>query len=641
MTRALRTSLLILAGLAAVTVLAGTGRSATDPAAELALEYAPVVRLVEQEKPCGHGEPYQPDDVDLVLGNEEVALRGPWSGANIVKVAPTAEDLAVGLVGYHLDFPGDPLSPGCTYEEWARRIGTGGAPVVYARVVDEPAHPGQLALQYWFFYLFNDYNDKHEGDWEMIQLDFAASDAEQALTQTPAEIGYSQHEGAERAHWGDAKLEIVDGKHPVVYPAAGSHANYYEPALYLGRSAAQGVGCDETTGPSRELRPKVVVIPTGKTAYLAAFPWLGYDGRWGEEQPGFYNGPTGPNTKSQWTAPITWAETSWRDTSYTVPAGNAGGSTATDFFCGSVAAGSDLLTKFVADPWPVLIGLAGLAVLLLWLASRTRWDLGVTLRLRRRRPWGSLITSGWHLYRSRLRLFLGIGLVFVPLGVLIAAIQYVVFRIAGLDALVDTVGASNAFVGVLAFALGAVFTVLGLALVQAVTALAMVELDEGRAIGPWPAYKLAFRFLRPLAGALVRAVLVVALLDLTVVGIPVAAWLTVRWSLIAQVVALEDDSRRHALRRSGRIVHGHWIRVASIVVLVSGAALLLGPVVGTLMLLLTSASFDFVNLASGLIYAVTMPLVAIITTYLYFDLLVEEALEPTEPKRALVLPAEA
>ena len=96
--------------------------------------------------------------------------------------------------------------------------------------VGEAAKPGQLALQYWFFYLFNDYNDKHEGDWEMIQLDFAASDPAQALTQTPDEIGYSQHEGAERAHWGDSKLEVVDGTHPVVYPAAGSHANYYEPA---------------------------------------------------------------------------------------------------------------------------------------------------------------------------------------------------------------------------------------------------------------------------------------------------------------------------------------------------------------------------------------------------------------------------
>jgi hypothetical protein len=36
-----------------------------------------------------------------------------------------------------------------------------------------------------------------------------------------------------------------------------------------------------------------------------------------------------------------------------------------------------------------------------------------------------------------------------------------------------------------------------------------------------------------------------------------------------------------------------------------------------------------------------MPLVAIVTTYLYFHLVVEEALAPAEPPRALVLPAEA
>ncbi len=636
----LRSSALVVAGLAVIGVLAGRAGAATDPASQLALKYAPVIRLVEQTKPCGHGEPYQPDNVDVVLGNDEVALRGPWEASNLVKVGPTAQDLSRGLVGYHLDFPGNPLSPGCDYEQWARRLEAGSAPAMYAHVVTDPAQPGQLALQYWFFYVFNDYNDKHEGDWEMIQLDFAASDAAEALAKTPEVVGYSQHEGAERAHWGDAKLELVDGTHPVVYPAAGSHANYYGAALYLGRSAAQGVGCDETSGPSREVRPSVIVVPTATNAYLAAFPWLGYDGRWGERQPGFYNGPTGPNTKTQWTAPITWADTSWRDTSYTVPAGKAAGTTATDFFCGSVAAGSNLLTKFVGDPWPVILALVGLAVLLLWLASRTRWDMGVPLHLRRRRPWGSLITSAWHLYRARPQLFVGIGLVFVPLGVVIAGIQYVIFRVAGLQNLVDTVGASNAFVAALAFALGATLTVLGLAIVQAVTALAMAELDEGRAVTARAAYRLALGRLRPLAGALARAVLVIAVLDLTVIGIPVAVWLTLRWSLVAQVIALEDEAGWRSLRRSGRIVHRHWLRVASITFLVTGAVLLLGPVAGTLMLLLTSASFDVVNLVSGLIYAVTMPLVAVITTYLYYDLLVEEALDPVQPRRALVLPAE-
>ncbi len=87
--------------------------------------------------------------------------------------------------------------------------------------------PGKLALQYWFFYAFNDFNNTHEGDWEMIQLVFDADDAADALDERPVEVGYSSHEGAEKAAWDDDKLEIVGGTHPVVYPAAGSHANKF------------------------------------------------------------------------------------------------------------------------------------------------------------------------------------------------------------------------------------------------------------------------------------------------------------------------------------------------------------------------------------------------------------------------------
>ena len=83
-------------------------------------------------------------------------------------------------------------------------------------------------------------------------------------------------------------------------------------------------------------------------------------------------------------------------------------------------------------------------------------------------------------------------------------------------------------------------------------------------------------------------------------------------------------------------------RAVAVVVLVAAAleGQSGGRVVGTLMLLLSSASFDVVNLVVGLTYAVTMPLVTIITTYLYFHLVTEEALSPAQPKRALVLPAE-
>jgi hypothetical protein len=181
----------------------------------LAAKFAPVVRLVEQPEECGPGEPWKPTDVDVLFDEPTVALRGPWNTTDLVKIAPSAADLD-DRFEYHLDFPGDALDPGCDYERWARRLTEGGSPTVYAHVAGEPGHPGKLALQYWFFYPFNEFNNLHEGDWEMIQLVFEADDAAEALTEDPVSVGYSSHEGAERAEWGADKLEVVDDTHPVV-----------------------------------------------------------------------------------------------------------------------------------------------------------------------------------------------------------------------------------------------------------------------------------------------------------------------------------------------------------------------------------------------------------------------------------------
>ena len=198
------------------------------------------------------------------------------------------------------------------------RVTKGTQPTVYAHVATDPGFPGKLALQYWFYYVFNDWNNTHEGDWEMIQLVFDAKDAREALSGRPVSVGYSQHEGAERANWGDEKLELVDGTHPVVHPAAGSHANFYDEALFLGSQGSEGVGCDDTRGPTRELRPIVRTIPSDPAAARAAFPWIGFEGRWGELQKAFFNGPTGPNLKAQWTEPIRSSQ-DWRERSIGVP----------------------------------------------------------------------------------------------------------------------------------------------------------------------------------------------------------------------------------------------------------------------------------------------------------------------------------
>jgi len=58
------------------------------------------------------------------------------------------------------------------------------------------------------------------------------------------------------------------------------------------------------------------------------------------------------------------------------------------------------------------------------------------------------------------------------------------------------------------------------------------------------------------------------------------------------------------------------------------------------MLLLTPASFNVVNLVSGVVYMVTLPFAAIVTTYLYFDVRVRSELEREAPAADGVVPAE-
>ena len=628
----------VLCALVAVLSLVAAPYAAADTADETALaeRYAPVVRLVAQAQECGYGESYEPIDVDLLFGEQTVALRGPWGPGDLIKVAPTAEDVSRNLYEYHLDFPGNALDPGCDYERWANRLTEGEAPTVYAHVATEAGVPGRIALQYWFYYVFNDWNNTHEGDWENIQLIFDAVDARQALSREPVSVGYSQHEGSEEALWGEEKLELVDATHPVVHPAAGSHANFFGSALYLGSSAEQGVGCDDTTGPHLEVRPVVRTIPSDPAEARTVFPWIGFEGRWGEFQRAFFNGPTGPNLKTSWTEPITISE-NWRDRSYAVPAGGALGTSTTDFFCSVIGGGSTALRRLVDEPLPVLLALGALVVLVAFGLSRATWRPTAPFRLARRRAWGQILTAAARMYAKRLTLFLGIGLVLLPISLLVTLLQAVVIRASSIAG-VSTDGESGGFLVFLVFVIGTALTLLGLSLVIAATGRALVEIDHGRPIGPFGAYRLAFDSARPLLGAVLIAVTAISVLVSSVVLVPIAIWLAVRWALAIFAVELEGCSAIDALRRSRRLVRRHWLKVASLTVLGTGLALVLGPLIGALLIVLTNAPLSVLNLVAGVVNAVTMPFVALTTAYVYFDARARYELEPAdEPDE---LPAE-
>lgn len=105
----------------------------------------------------------------------------------------------------------------------------------YGRVIREH---GYIVLQYWYFYAFNDWRSSfngvndHESDWEPVMI-YLVENKEGNIE--PSWVAYSSHEfhGDDmRRRWDDPDVQKV-GEHPVVFVAAGAHANYFFPGEYL------------------------------------------------------------------------------------------------------------------------------------------------------------------------------------------------------------------------------------------------------------------------------------------------------------------------------------------------------------------------------------------------------------------------
>ncbi|MFI7061272.1 hypothetical protein ACIBL3_09835 [Kribbella sp. NPDC050124] len=598
---------------------AAAGPQDDGAAKVLAERYSPVVRLQQDASNCEDGEQFQPTDVEAVLGDQQVALRGPWRPPDLIKPEPEGSDLRRGLPGHFLDFPGDPLRPGCDYAEWSARINASQPATVYAHVAADPGFPGQLSLEYWFFYVFNDYNNTHEGDWESIRLVFEAATPAAALTTEPIAVGFSQHGGGERARWGDDKLEIVDGTHPVVYPAAGSHANKFGRRLYLGRGS-EGLGCDDTTRPGADLRPRVAYVPMARADYLQQYPWLAFEGRWGERQRSFFDGPTGPNMKPSWTAPVQDAEETWRDDSTTVPGGTVLGPSGTDAFCTAVATGSNLVRETLDRPWLLVLLLAAVAGLIWYAASRTRWSDAEPLPARRPRAWGQAVVSALRLFRLRPGLFTGFAAAFVVLGLVTAVLARV--QVARRDAPADlgapTETATGFWASVVALAVAFVTMATYLALL-AIVAATLDRLDRGDQVTSAVLMRQLVSGWKPLTRAALQYFVVCAVLLAFVTTIPFAIYYAVSRAFAVPVAVAERCSGAAALKRSRTLTKGRWWRTAVPLAIIVGLGLAVGPVLGITLLLGTDLSPTLINVLSSMLFALAMPVAAVAVVYLYFD----------------------
>ena len=320
-----------------------------------------------------------------------------------------------------------------------------------------------------------------------------------------------------------------------------------------------------------------------------------------------------------------------------MPTASAFGTSATDFFCGAIGRGSTALVRLVSNPLQFSLVLCGLVLLIIFALSRTSWRPAAPLRLAHRRAWGQTLGSSARMYVANLPLVVGIGILFIPISLVVVLLQSLVLR--GTSVLgVESGAEGNSLLAFVVLAIGTALTLLGLGLVQAATARALVEIDRGRTIGPIQAYLLARDSLRPLLGALIIATTVVSLLASSLYLLPLAIWAAGLWALVAPSIELEGLSSLEGLRRSRRLVRRSWLKVASLIVVGAALALLVGPLVGVALILGTTAPFWLVNLAAGFIYSLTMPLVAITTAYVYFDRRV--ANELADDKDTAELPAE-
>ena len=606
----------------------------TSAEEELALKYNPIVRLTEQVRPCSKtGNVYDPAPVEIILENPNVELRRLDGDRTVIKTAPTAEDVAELDEKHDLNWPGNPRRPGCVYERdylsLVERLGL--QPTVYAHVATEPGVPG-IAVQYWYNYYYNDFANKHEGDWEMVQVMFdEANSAEEALQREPTRTAYSGHSGGEIANWTDAKLEKL-GVRPVVYVTTGAHAAHYSEGTFIGvAKRGQVFGCDPTIGPHRSVDPEVVMLPD-EPPTTGEFAWLTFAGLWGEESGSLFSGIAGPAVRERWYEPFTWAN-DLRDFSDKIP-DSVLGVDPVGAICAIVNTGSDIMLFYGEHPWVVvgggLIVMGGLGSVMVygapqWLTGRpptTAPAVAVPARpekgfLPRERPLKELARGALRIYAANWPLWMVIGLAMIPASLLVMFLDQLV-GLEWLMGLTDStlVEPASELIGM---SLGAL---VGAALVSVAVFAALREFDEGTPPSVASVFRRVLERSPSIIGQIVIYTVSITLLSLTILGIPLAINRAVAWAIAAQTVVIEDESALGALRRSSELVSGNWLRVLGTVALIALFVGLPGPLIAFGFLVFTSPPIieTVYPLLTALYVLVLFPLGFIASGLLYGDL---------------------
>ena len=177
-------------------------------------------------------------------------------------------------------------------------------------------------LQYHYFYAYNDWRsacngiNQHEGDWEAVAIFLDRSNINSRKSEfIPIGVACSQHHDGDFRFWEDVERD-ESNLHPQIYVARGSHANYFEGAIYptsmlLPRGLIRSI-VDRIDGIVGGFRDRDNSLPQeiadGKGQIISNWKfevmsntspdWVNYRGLWGKKSKHpDESGPTGPKWK--------------------------------------------------------------------------------------------------------------------------------------------------------------------------------------------------------------------------------------------------------------------------------------------------------------------------------------------------------
>jgi hypothetical protein len=223
-------------------------------------------------------------------------------------------------------------------------------------------------------------------------------------------------------------------------------------------------------------------------------------------------------------------------------------------------------------------------------------------QLRKPRDLSQIIDGAISLYRQNFGEFLGIAAVVLPVDVIAAVVPLAI---------------PNRIVSVVAMALMTIPTLVLNIIVTAAIARAVADVADGLPADCNRAYRQVLDRAGTLILAAARVLGIILLLSITIIGIPFAIYLGIRWSFFPQAVVIEGRDSGDALSLSADIVKGSWWRTFGIVIIVSLLAAIPSFGVGALFAWAAPIASALIG---AVIATIVRPFTAGAFTLLFFDL---------------------